>query len=81
MRQLRWLEFVKDCNCTINYHPGKANRVADALSRKSLATLMVIHTLPLPLHEEITKFGIEIIAGELSRLTLQPTIFDGLKKA
>ena len=35
MRQRRWLELVKDYDLTINYHPGKANTVADALSRKS----------------------------------------------
>ena len=29
MRQKRWLELVKDYDCTINYHPGKANAVAD----------------------------------------------------
>ncbi|KAJ9563654.1 hypothetical protein OSB04_008814 [Centaurea solstitialis] len=34
MRQRRWLEVVKDYDCEILYHPGKANVVADALSRK-----------------------------------------------
>ncbi|KAL4038302.1 hypothetical protein IC575_001916 [Cucumis melo] len=34
MRQRRWLELVKDYDCEILYHPGKANVVADALSRK-----------------------------------------------
>ena len=32
LRQIRWLELIKDYDCTIEYHPGKANVVADALS-------------------------------------------------
>jgi hypothetical protein len=35
LRQRRWLELVKDYNLEIHYHPGKANVVANALSRKS----------------------------------------------
>ncbi|KAD3641269.1 hypothetical protein E3N88_30493 [Mikania micrantha] len=34
MRQRRWLELLKDYDCEIIYHPGKANVVTDALSRK-----------------------------------------------
>ena len=34
MRQTRWMELIKDYEFDINYHPGKANTVADALSRK-----------------------------------------------
>ena len=36
MRQRRWLELLKDYDCEILYHPGKANVVADALSRKEV---------------------------------------------
>jgi hypothetical protein len=35
MRQRRWLELLKDYDCDLLYHPGKANVVADALSRRS----------------------------------------------
>ena len=42
MRQRRWVEFLQDYDCTVNYHPGKANVVADVLSRKvKLAGLMI----------------------------------------
>ena len=43
MRQRRWIEFLKDYDFELSYHPGKANVVADALSRKSLhiSSLMV----------------------------------------
>ena len=35
MRQRRWLDVLKDYDCEILYHPGKANVVADDLSRKA----------------------------------------------
>jgi hypothetical protein len=35
MRQRRWLELIKDYELEVNYHPGKANVVADTLSRKA----------------------------------------------
>ena len=47
MRQRRWLELLKDYDCTIEYHPGKANVVADALSRKSRSSVANLRVLPL----------------------------------
>jgi hypothetical protein len=35
MRQRRWLELIKDYELEVHYHLGKANVVADALSRKA----------------------------------------------
>ena len=39
LRQCRWLELFKDYDCITYYHPGKANVVADALSRKMIYAL------------------------------------------
>ncbi|KAG8491074.1 hypothetical protein CXB51_014234 [Gossypium anomalum] len=44
LRQQRWLELLKDYELVIDYHPGKANVVADALSRKLLFALRVMNT-------------------------------------
>ncbi|GKC57525.1 putative reverse transcriptase domain-containing protein [Tanacetum coccineum] len=41
IRQSRWIELLSDYNCEIRYHPGKANMVADALSRKERELLRV----------------------------------------
>jgi len=43
MRQRRWIEFLKDYDFELSYQPGKANIVANSLSRKSLhiSTMMV----------------------------------------
>ena len=39
LRQRRWLELFKDYDCIIDYHSGKANVVADALSRKTMVAM------------------------------------------
>ncbi|KAL5574889.1 hypothetical protein UlMin_016588 [Ulmus minor] len=74
MRQRRWLELVKDYDCEILYHPGKANKVADALSRKYSASLMAIQAMPSPLQKELRDAEIEMVTGKLSTLTLQSTM-------
>ncbi|KZV40786.1 DNA/RNA polymerase superfamily protein [Dorcoceras hygrometricum] len=68
MRQRRWLELVKDYDCTISYHPGKANVVADALSRKSARLAQV--TVQQPLAKEIERFGLELVSSSSSNIIL-----------
>nr|GFC11285.1 retrotransposon protein, putative, Ty3-gypsy subclass [Tanacetum cinerariifolium] len=56
MRQRRWLELLSDYDCEIRYHPGKANVVADALSRKERELLRVralVMTIGLDLPKQI----------------------------
>ena len=48
-RQERWLELIKDYDCTIEYHPGKANVVTDALSRRLESTLSHMRSGYFPL--------------------------------
>ncbi|GJX59011.1 putative reverse transcriptase domain-containing protein [Tanacetum coccineum] len=47
MRQRRWLELLSDYDCEIRYHPGKANMVADALSRKEQIKPLRVRALVL----------------------------------
>jgi hypothetical protein len=45
MRQRRWLELIKDYNLEVHYHPGKANVIADALSRKAHCSCLSVEAL------------------------------------
>ena len=56
MRQRRWLELIKDYDLEIHYHLGKANVVADALSRKSYYHTLITESIPPELKEEIDDF-------------------------
>ncbi|XP_070057013.1 uncharacterized mitochondrial protein AtMg00860-like [Nicotiana tomentosiformis] len=53
LRQRRWLELLKDYDIDLLYHPGKANVVADALSRKSMGSLAHLEAYQRPLAKEV----------------------------
>jgi hypothetical protein len=61
MRQRRWLELLKDYDYEINYHPGKANVVVDALSRKSMVELATLGISQPRLIKELTGMGLEVV--------------------
>ena len=69
LRQRRWLELVKD------YHPGKANVVADALSRKSYGPK------DAHLQEEMARLNVHIVPrGSIRKMSIQPTLEDKITK-
>ena len=80
LRQIRWMELLKDYDYTINYHPGKANVVADALSRKSTGSLAYMQTVKLPLMVELRELGVELrmhASGALfASFQLRPILVD-----
>ena len=53
MRQRRWLELLKDYDCEILYHPGKANVVADALSRKEDHSPIGVKAMKITVNNEL----------------------------
>jgi hypothetical protein len=63
LRQRRWLELIKDYDIGINYHPGKANVVIDALSRRSRVSQLVVDSMPFELCEEFDKLNLRIAAN------------------
>ena len=60
MRQRRWIELIKDYECTIEYHPRKANVVADALSRRPMSSISHLRVVHLPRLIELRSLGVRL---------------------
>ncbi|KAL0291755.1 UNVERIFIED_CONTAM: Transposon Ty3-G Gag-Pol polyprotein [Sesamum calycinum] len=85
LRERRWIELLKDYDCTIDSHPRKANVVADAFSRKSSNTLASLgshnQTLLLEMRSLNTKLEVDQVARLLAALQLKPDFVDHIKEA
>jgi hypothetical protein len=78
----RWLELIKDYDVGLNYQPGKANIVADALSQKSYCNNLMLKQAQPPLHEEFARLNLEVVpCGFLSNLEIKPSLGEQIKEA
>jgi ribonuclease HI len=81
MRQRRWLELIKDYELEIHYHPGKANVVADALSRKSQVNMLVAHPMPFELAKEFNRLSLGFLNNTQGvTIELEPTLEQYIRK-
>ncbi|GJX85320.1 putative reverse transcriptase domain-containing protein [Tanacetum coccineum] len=80
MGQRRWIELFSDYDCEIRYHPGKANIVADALSRKERIKPKRVRAMNMTIQSSI-KDRILAAQNEASEVVNAPTeMLRGLDK-
>jgi hypothetical protein len=77
LRQRKWLELIKDYDLDIRYHHGKANVVADTLSRKHYYNNLMVQKEQPALYEEMEKLTLEIVEeGHMNELRVRYMLED-----
>jgi hypothetical protein len=74
LRQGIWLELIKDYDLGINYHPGKANVVADALSRKKYCNAIFARRMQPELRREIEYLNLALVNDVIVTMEVEPTL-------
>ncbi|GJX16162.1 putative reverse transcriptase domain-containing protein [Tanacetum coccineum] len=81
MGQRRWLELLADYDCEIRYHPGKANVVADALSRKERIKPLRVRALVMTLHPKLPSQILEAQTEAIKEENIKAENLRGMDKA
>ena len=77
MRQRRWIEYLKDYDFTLHYHPDKENVVANALSQKSRGVLASVASQEWQMLEAVGQFELHYkgqAQGTLGSLVAMPSL-------
>jgi hypothetical protein len=74
LRQRRWLELIKNYDLGINYHPGKANVVADAMSQRKYCKATFARRMRLELRGEIKYLNFTIVNDVAVATEIKPTL-------
>ena len=84
MRQKRWIELIKDFQCTIEYHPGKVNVVADVLSRRPMSSISHLRVVHLPRLIELRSLGMRLELTDsgalLATFHVRPVLIDRIRE-
>nr|GEY94893.1 putative reverse transcriptase domain-containing protein [Tanacetum cinerariifolium] len=80
MRQRRWIELFSDYDCEIHYNPGKANVVADALSRKERAKPRRVRAMSMTIHSSIKAKILEAQSEASKNTSTSTKMLKGLDK-
>jgi hypothetical protein len=74
LRQRRWLELIKDYDVRINYHPGKANIIADAFSHKKYLNGSTVRRMRLELLQEIRYLNLAMLNEAAMAVDVEPML-------
>jgi hypothetical protein len=80
LRRCRWLKLIKDYDIGINYHLGKANVVADALSHKKYYNATVVRKMKLELRQEFAYLNLAMVHETVMAVEMEPTLEVEIRK-